>query len=55
MPHIARQVQPDVVVSEAGRRIDEHLRQWPAQASSDPVIPDRPEVDPEATSTDTSH
>jgi hypothetical protein len=27
----------------------------PAQASSEPVIPNRPEVAPEATSTDTSH
>jgi hypothetical protein len=27
----------------------------PAQASSEPVIPDRPEVDPEAMSIDTSH
>jgi hypothetical protein len=56
MPHIARQIQSDVVVSAAaGRRIDEHLGQWPAQASREPVIPDRPEVALEATSTDTSH
>jgi len=55
LPHIARWVKPDVVVSAAGYRIDEHLEQWPAQASSEPVITDRPEVAPEATSTDTSH
>jgi len=54
LPRIARWVKPDVV-SAAGCRIDEHLEQWPAQASSEPVIPDRPEVAPEATSTDTSH
>jgi len=46
MPHIARWVKPDVVVSAAGCRIDEHLEQWPPQASSEPVIPDRPEVAP---------
>jgi len=51
----ARWVKPDVVVSAAGCRIDEHLEQWSAKASSEPVIPDRLEVAPEATSTDTSH
>jgi hypothetical protein len=55
MTHTARWVEPDVVVPAAGCRIDEHLEQWPAQASSEPVIPDRPEVDPEATSTLASH
>src|SRR6185437_3673985 len=54
LPRIARWVKPDVV-SAAGCRIDEHLEQWPTQASSEPVIPDRPEVAPAATSTDTSH
>ena len=54
LPHIARWVKPGVV-SAAGCRIDEHLEQWPAHASSEPVIPDRPEVAPEATSIDTSH
>jgi hypothetical protein len=50
-PHIGRQVQPDaVVVSAAGCRIDEHLEQWPAQASREPAMPDPPEADPEATS-----
>jgi hypothetical protein len=44
LPHIARWIKPDVVVSAAGCRIDEHLEQRPAQASSEPVIPDRPEV-----------
>ena len=46
MPHIARWVKPDVVVSAAGCRIDEHLEQSSAQASSEPVIPVRPEVAP---------
>ena len=46
MPHIARWVKPDVVVSVAGCRIDERLDQWPGQASREPVIPDRPEVAP---------
>ena len=55
MPHIARWVKPDVVVPAAGCHIDEHPEQWPAQASSEPAIPDRPEVDPESTSIDTSH
>jgi hypothetical protein len=48
-------VKPDVVVAAAGCRLDEHLEQWPTQASKEPVIPDRPEVAPEAKSTDTSH
>jgi len=39
-------VKPDVVVSAAGCRIDEHLEQSSAQASSEPVIPVRPEVAP---------
>ena len=37
MPHIGRQVQPDAVVSAAGCRIDEHLGQWPAQASREEI------------------
>src|SRR5258705_8628289 len=48
LPHIGRQVQPDAVVSAAGCRIDEHLGQWPAQASREPAVPDPPEADPEA-------
>ena len=44
MPHIGRQVQPDAVVSAAGCRIDEHLGQWPAQASREPAVPDPPEA-----------
>ena len=48
MPHIGRQIQPDAVVSAAGCRIDEHLGQWPAQASREPAVPDPPEADPEA-------
>lgn len=39
LPHIARWVKPDVVVSAVGCRIDEHLEQWPAQASSEPDCP----------------
>jgi hypothetical protein len=42
LPHIGRQVQPDAVVSAAGRRIDEHVGQWPAQASREPAVPDPP-------------
>jgi len=37
MPHIARQIQSDVVVSVTERRIDEHLGQWPAQASREEI------------------
>jgi len=44
-----RQVQPDVVLSAAAHRIDEHLGQWPAQALREPVTPDRHEVDSGAT------
>jgi hypothetical protein len=45
MPVIVRhQVQPDAVVSAAGCRIDEHLGQWPAQASREPAVPDPPEA-----------
>jgi hypothetical protein len=36
-PHIARQIQSDVVVSVTERRIDEHLGQWPAQASREEI------------------
>jgi hypothetical protein len=49
LPHIGRQVQPDAVVSAAGRRIDEHVvGQWPAQASREPAVPDPPEAAPQA-------
>jgi hypothetical protein len=37
LPHIARQIQSDVVVSVTERRIDEHLGQWPAQASREEI------------------
>jgi hypothetical protein len=39
-----RQVRQDLVVSAAGCRIDEHLEQRPAEASSGPVTRNRPEV-----------
>jgi hypothetical protein len=48
MPHIGCQVQLDAVVSAAGRRIDEHVGQWPAQASREPAVPDPPEIAPQA-------
>ncbi len=48
MPRIVRQVRHDVVVSAAGCRIDEHLGRRPAEASSGPVTPNRPEVGQEA-------
>jgi hypothetical protein len=38
MPHIARQIQSDVVVSVTERRIDERLGQWPAQASREETV-----------------
>ena len=37
LPHIARQIQSDVVVSVTERRIDEHLGQWPAQTSREEI------------------
>ena len=37
MPQVVRQVRHAVVVSAAGYRIDEHLGQRPAEASSGPV------------------
>jgi hypothetical protein len=37
LPHIARQIQSDVVVSVIECRIDEHLGQWPAQASREEI------------------
>jgi hypothetical protein len=44
MPRIVRQVRQDLIVSAAGCRIDEHLEQRPAEASSGPVTRNRPEV-----------
>jgi hypothetical protein len=44
LPRIVRQVRQDLVVSAAGCRIDEHLEQRPAEASSGPVTRNRPEV-----------
>src|SRR5580658_1174218 len=44
MPRIARQVRHDVVVPQAGCRIDGDLGQRPTETSSGPVTPNRPEV-----------
>jgi hypothetical protein len=55
VPYIVRQVRHAVVVSAAGCRIGEHLGQRPAEASSGPVTPNRPDVAPRGIPTSISH